>query len=542
MSYQKHVPGRSNAPVTTKMRTDQVQASDGGYVFQVDEWGRLERFLILGTIGGSYYASERELSRDAVLNTVLPLIRADGQRVLDIVRDISVSGRAIKNTEALFILALCSAEGDEKTRRAAFEILPEVARTGTHLFQFVNFAQEYRGWGLAMKRGISNWYTSKDDQKLAYQMLKYRNRHGFTQADLVNLAHPVPQTDGQNVLFSHAIASQYPDADQIQENFRNVLSTASETPRLLRGFMLAQEATDVAQVVNLIGEYGLTREMIPTQFLNDPAVWEAFLADGMPMTAMVRNLGNMSRYGLIQPLSDSERIVLEQLGNEEAIKGSRIHPLQLLVAMLTYKSGRGFRGSGTWNINPKIVDALDSAFYASFENVEPTGKRIMIALDVSASMTWDTIAGVPGVTPRAASAVMSMITARTESAYQIVAFSNGVTPLALSPRQRLDDVITTIEDQWPSSTDVSAPIVQALKSKTEVDAFIVYTDNETNCGVHPYKALQKYRDKMGIPAKLIVVGMIANGFTVADPHDPGMLDVVGFDTAAPRAISEFIRG
>ena len=45
---------------------------------------------------------------------------------------------------------------------------------------------------------------------------------------------------------------------------------------------------------------------------------------------------------------------------------------------------------------------------------------------------------------------------------------------------------------------------------------------------------------MGIPAKMIVVGMTSNGFSIADPDDAGMLDVVGFDTAVPQIMSDFV--
>jgi 60 kDa SS-A/Ro ribonucleoprotein len=75
----------------------------------------------------------------------------------------------------------------------------------------------------------------------------------------------------------------------------------------------------------------------------------------------------------------------------------------------------------------------------------------------------------------------------------------------------------------------------------EADAFIVYTDSETWFGqIHPVQALQEYRRKTGIPAKLIVVGMVSNHFSIADPNDAGMLDVVGFDTAVPQVMSDFI--
>ena len=57
--------------------------------------------------------------------------------------------------------------------------------------------------------------------------------------------------------------------------------------------------------------------------------------------------------------------------------------------------------------------------------------------------------------------------------------------------------------------------------------------------MHPYQALRAYREKMGIAAKLAVVGMTATKFTIADPHDAGMMDFVGFDSAAPAVLASF---
>lgn len=91
-------------------------------------------------------------------------------------------------------------------------------------------------------------------------------------------------------------------------------------------------------------------------------------------------------------------------------------------------------------------------------------------------------------------------------------------------------------------TDVALPMIYARKRGLEIDAFVVYTDSETWAGaIHPVQALQAYRRQTGIPARLVVVGMVSNGFSVADPDDAGMLDVVGFDTAAPALITDFIR-
>ena len=120
---------------------------------------------------------------------------------------------------------------------------------------------------------------------------------------------------------------------------------------------------------------------------------------------------------------------------------------------------------------------------------------------------------------------------------------DGLTPLPLSPRQRLDDAVRTVSDLPFGGTDCALPMLYAQSLQREIDTFVIYTDSETWAGeVHPAQALRAYRHVSGIEARLVVVGMVSNGFSIADPADPEMLDVVGFDTATPQLISDFARG
>jgi 60 kDa SS-A/Ro ribonucleoprotein len=99
---------------------------------------------------------------------------------------------------------------------------------------------------------------------------------------------------------------------------------------------------------------------------------------------------------------------------------------------------------------------------------------------------------------------------------------------------------TRVAHDPPAAQRRALPMVEALKHRWAVDTFVVYTDSETWAGnIHPAQALRNYRERMGIAAKLVVVAMTSNGFTIADPDDAGMLDVVGFDAATPNVISEF---
>jgi 60 kDa SS-A/Ro ribonucleoprotein len=504
----------------------QVKNNAGGFVFAVDDWKRLDRFLILGSEASTYYVKAPELTRRNA-DAVLRCIQEDGARVVKQITEVSQAGRAPKNDPALFALAMCIKLGDLQTRKAAAQALPMVARIGTHLFHFAAFVEQFGGWGRLTRRAVADWYTERGLEGIAYQAVKYQQRDGWSHRDLLRLSHPKPPHEGFNTLF-HWIVRGWPDVGP---------GPHPDLP-LIWAFERAKRA-DEKETINLIREYRLTREMVQTKHLNSSAVWEALL-EKMPLTAMVRNLGKMSQVGLLAPMSNASRAVCEKLRNGEYLTRSRVHPLSVLVALKVYRQGHGMRGKLSWSPVAGVVDALDGAFYLAFGNVKPTGKRLMLALDVSGSMSSYGIAGMP-ITPREASAAMALVTARTESEYLICGFSDQFVQLNISPRQRMDDVIRVVSVLPFNRTDCALPMLAAMQNSLSLDGFVIYTDNETWSGsVHPFQALQEYRRRTGISAKLATVGMTSSGFTVADPNDAGMLDCVGFDTSAPNVIADFL--
>jgi 60 kDa SS-A/Ro ribonucleoprotein len=543
--------------------------SNWGYVFPVDDWTRLDRFLILGSEGGSFYATERSLSVENA-DAVKRAIAGDGLRVVKTIVAVSESGRAPKNGPALFALAMAASFGNDATRAAALNALPRVARIGTHLFQFAAYVDGMRGWGRGLRRAVADWYISKPLGDLAYQAVKYQARDGWSHRDLLRVAHPKAgaafTVPGDAALAESAAIPNDRRGEAFQRDalfhwivkgsFGDNRLEDSEAAglRLIDAFEQARRAPSAREVARLVREQGLTREMIPTEFLDSAEVWEALL-ERMPLGALVRNLATLTRVGVLVPMAEATAAVVERLGDAEAIRKARLHPIGVLAALLTYKQGHGARSSKQWSPAPQVVDALDRAFYLAFGNIERTGKRFYLSLDVSGSMSQGTVAGVPGLTPRVAAAAMAMTIARVEPRYHMAAFSGGfggtryqahnaapprMEPLAISASDSLADVVRKTDGLPFGGTDTALPMLDALARNIAVDVFVVLTDSETWAGaVHPVQALKQYRERTGIPAKLVVVGMVSNGFTIADPNDAGMLDVVGFDTAAPNVITDF---
>jgi 60 kDa SS-A/Ro ribonucleoprotein len=550
-SFTKHFRTRQTPQSEPVPGLAMVPNSAGGYAFAVDDWKRLERFLILGNEGGSYYATERALTIENA-QAVVRCLDADAARAIRTIVEISDSGRAPKNDPAIFALAIAAGMGHTEALKA----LPKVCRTGTHLFQFAEAVEGFRGWGRGLRKAIAAWYETKAAESVAFQVAKYQRRNGWSHRDLLRLAHPSTADPARQAVYRWVVGgpeSLGPRAVKRGDRTVHYPDVSAGLPRLLAAMDEAKTA-DRSRIVSLIREARLPRECIPTEHLKFAETWEALL-DEMPLAAMVRNLGKMTSVGLLKPMSPSVKTVRDRLADPEYIRKSRLHPLAILLAARTYARGRGDKGSLRWEPVSQVNDALDAAFYRAFANVEPSGARTFLALDVSGSMDGSHIAGTT-LSAREASAAMAMVTARTEPRYQIAGFTaaqHGVggqwgggdatlTPVDVSHCSRISDVVAKTAALPMGGTDCSLPMRWALKRKVEIDTFVIYTDSETWAGpIHPIQALKQYREKMGIPAKLIVVGMVSNGFSIADPGDAGMLDVVGFDTAAPAVIADFAR-
>ncbi len=341
--------------------TGQVLNSAGGYAFPVDCWTRLERFLILGSEGGSYYARERQLTVENA-RAVAECMAQDYRGAIDTIVAISENGRAPSNDPAIFALARGLGAEEPQARRYAAQRLDRVCRISTHLFHLCDYVQQFRGWGRSLRRAVQQWYHKRGEDELVYQLAKYRQRDGWSHRDVLRKCH-LPDN---SAALRWAIGAGL-EARTVARRSQAIAAEYEGTgalPRLIEGYQQAHRCQSGVELARVIRAYGLTHEMVPNHLKDQVEVWEA-LFERMPMTAMSRNVGMMSNIGLLKPLSPAAGQVCQRLSAEK-IRQARIHPLAVLMAGRTYQQGHGLRGSLQWEVVPQIVKALEEAFYAAF--------------------------------------------------------------------------------------------------------------------------------------------------------------------------------
>ena len=306
----------------------------------------------------------------------------------------------------------------------------------------------------------------------------------------------------------------------------------------------AGESKNASLACALIRSGRLVREHIPTVLFGSREIW-ATLLETMPLEALLRNLGKMTQNGVA---GDKYKEIVARMTDQTAILKARIHPIKVLVASKVYKNGHGDLGSLSWVPNHFISNAFTQLYQLSYGTITPTGQSIMVAVDVSGSMS-SAVLGSKVLTCRDASIAMALLYLETEKNVSIVAFSDGLVDMSTPSRSQLrrgmtiDQALSATSGMSFSSTDCVLPILHAIKHNLKIDAFIVLTDNETYApNEHPQSALVRYRQLMGTQTKLIVIGMTGNCFTIVDPTDRKTLNLAGFDTSTPEIASMFLRG
>ena len=371
--FLKHFNTRQTPQSEPIPGSAQVPNSAGGYAFAVDDWTRLERFLILGSEGGSYYATERALTVENA-KAVVPLPggrRRRGRSARS--SQVSDSGRAPKNEPAVLALAIAAGMGHTA---AASEALPKVCRTGTHLFAFAEAVQGLRGWGRGAAQGRR-------------RLVRGQGARG-------------PGLPGRQVPAARRLVAPRPAAPGAPGHGR---------PRPAGGLPLGRRRGRGARAAR--GQAGRGGRVVPRRRRAPaaPARRDGRGPDRRPRgrhpadprgrpAPRVRPDGAPERPGGLggaagghaadgdgaQPRQDDgrrpadarlegrRRTVRERLADGEHIRKSRLHPLAILLAAATYTRGRGLKGSLSWEPVATLKDALDDAFYKAFGNVDPGGQ------------------------------------------------------------------------------------------------------------------------------------------------------------------------
>ena len=519
-SQSQPIPGRE---------AEMIQGRSGGWMFDAGIWNMLRRCLLIGTAQSTYYAGKRELTEDFV-GVVNSAIAENPQRVAEEILYAS-DGRAINNNAPIFALVLLSMGETPEAKKAFQEIFAQVVRTGSHFYEWLSYTKSLRGFGKVVREVGKNWLSREDVKGLAYQLLKYQQRQGFSHRDALRLFHVKPPTEDHRQLFEWVVKGWEDLPTEIP----------SEALAQIWWYEWLKQNPD--QTHQAISQGHLTHEMAAPVGKMDKQAWQ-LLFNEMPIGAMLRNLGSLTELGVLRSDEKANLGRVEAvLNSKDYLRKGRIHPIEVLKALKTYQSGgRLGRSQKTWNPVSRIVDILEKAVELSFDVVQPTDKVFMHAVDVSGSMSGAVVQSV-GLSCCEIATTMALVTAKAEKNYMIRGFATDFRDLGITKRDSFSSAIAKASNQNFGGTDASVAYDWMIKNKFKADVVCFWTDSESWAGYkHPSQALAQYRQKVNPNIKAVYITLAPYQITLVDPKDPLSWDLGGFDPGTPRIIQMLATG
>ena len=527
MNYQFFTQKKTNTPQNQPIpgrEQEMIKGSSGGWMFDAGIWQMLRRCLLIGTAKSTYYAGKQELTEDFA-SVLQQGIAENPAKVAEEILYAS-DGRAINNSAPILALVLLSMGETPEAKKAFQEIFPQVIRTGSHFYEWLSYTKSMRGFGKVIREVGKTWLSREDVKGLAYQLLKYQQRQGFSNRDALRLFHVNPPTENHRQLFEWVVKGW------------EELPTEIPSEALAQIWWYEWLKRNPDKTHEAIKKGHLTHEMAAPVGKMDKEAWQ-LLFNEMPIGAMLRNLGSLTELGVLQTNNTRRNLdrVEAVLNDKKHLRKGRIHPIDVLKALKTYKSGGSLgRSQKTWTPVPRIADILEKAVELSFDVVEPTGKVFMHAVDISGSMSYGVVNSV-GLSCCEIATTMALVTAKAEKNYMIRGFATDFRDLDITAKDSFTSAVAKASNQNFGGTDASVAYDWMIKHNFKADIVCFWTDSESWAGYkHPSQALAEYRKKVNPNVKAVYVTLAPYQITLVDPKDPLSWDLGGFDPGIPRII------
>ncbi len=437
-------------------------------------------------------------------------------------------------TALVVLSAADSADAKELFRR----IFPRVILTPGDLQDAIALCRRsaLRGMGKAVTRAANRWLAGISQ----YHIIKYGSEsQQISVRDLYRMTRP-KLTGEANAIARYVVKGEVaPELTQIAgyEEFKRT-ARALAAGQGAGGSPLSEEERTAAEarVLALIGEHRLPWEVVAGQVIPSRAVWERLLYD-LPYMALLRNLNNLVKYGVTDSAEALEYLT-RTLADPQRVASGRQLPFRYFAAL------KALKAEGA--IGRALRKALTAALELSFVNMPELGRRVLVANDISGSMSARpsprsemTMAEIAGIFAAA-------VYKKAESG-EIVSFDTQAHPRDAPKDLPLATIAERISGHG-GGTSLSAPLEYAFRNRERrFESAVFLTDSESwydhltrNRGV--LDEIRAYRQRVSPGLKCFFVQLLPYKHAVVPESEPGCTYIYGWSGAVLGYIASVVSG
>lgn len=509
---------------------------EGAPAFARSDEESLVRVLTTGTFEQTFYATAAELSQEA-----LALFRAFAERDPHFLAQAIIYARSeglmrIVPIAALVVLSAAQTDDAKELFRRTF---PKVIQTPGDLQDFLTLCRlkSLRGMGKAVTHATQRWLASISQ----YHVIKYGSEsQDMSLRDIYRLARPKLESEA-NAIARYVVRHEVtPELTQIAGY--EALKREAQALRA-GGESLSDEERRAAEerILALIAQHRLPWEVVAGQVRGSAAVWDAMLRQ-MPYMALLRNLNNAIKYD-VADRPETLAHITGILADPERVRTSRQFPFAFYAALQALPAHTD-AGSAVLELR----DAVERALELSFQNMPDLGRSVLIANDISGSMSSRPSAR-SDMTMAEIAAVFAAAAFKKAEDGAIVSFDTEAHPRSVRKDQTIASIAQAVTG-YGGGTSLSAPIEYAFGRKDPprvYDVAIFITDSESwvdhltrNRGV--LDLIREYRSRVNPKLKCFFVQLLPYSHAVVPPEEPDCYYIYGWSSSILSFIATMLDG
>jgi 60 kDa SS-A/Ro ribonucleoprotein len=341
-----------------------------------------------------------------------------------------------------------------------------------------------------------------------YHVLKYGGKErgrGFNLRDMLLLSHPTPKDAKQDAIFGYMIRDKVP--------------LKKDCPQIF-AFNKLKQARTCEEAIKQIEDGKLPFEIAfgSLSFKPGDDLWSA-VVDQMPVFALLRNLNNLDKHGLIKA---KKELLKQRFDDAESVRKSRIMPFEF------YKAWENIKDE---SLKKMVAKALEH----SMESLDKVYGKTSVQIDQSGSMGTDL--------RRVAMIFGYMIAKRSTKGSLVHAFNTGCEEIE-DIGDSLPKFVENYRGLLNGGTDTGCVVQDLLRKNLKVDNIVIFTDEQQNSGSSFYRVIRQYRSQVNPEVKVVIVDVSAyakSGGMVPDSM-PNSTYVYGWSGVVPQLVAGFSRG
>lgn len=508
---------------------------EGAPAFVRGDEEQLVRVLMTGNFEHTFYASDAELAGEAI-GLFRHFAATDPHFLAQAI--VYARGEGLMRVAPITALIVLSAADSADAKELFRRIFPRVIQTPGDLQDAIALCRRsaLRGMGKAVTRAANRWLAGISQ----YHVVKYGSQsQQISLRDIYRMTRPKLSGEA-NAIARYVVKGEVaPELTQIAgyEEFKRSARMLAAGQGTGEGALSDEErAAAEARVLALIGEYRLPWEVVAGQVIPSRAVWERLLYD-MPYMALIRNLNNMVKYGVTES-AEALDYITRTLADPRRVASGKQLPFRYFSALKALKA----EGAA----EKALREALSAALELSFVNMPELGRRVLVANDISGSMSSRpsprsemTMAEIAGIFAAA-------VYKKAESG-EIVSFDTEAHPRDVPKDLPLATIAERVS-AYGGGTSLSAPLTYAFKDrKGRFDTAVFITDSESwydhltrNRGV--LDEIRDYRTRVSPELKCFFVQLVPYKHAVVPESEPGCYYIYGWSGAVPGYIASVVSG